>query len=891
MARADAAQVRAMMSAHVGDAGGHRALALHAEPEWSGPSTIESEGRPVRVVACPGPLAVREALLDRGDGELLVLLTPCTGADLALDVRVHLVKGSVLSLDPYASVLALFDTQVLDPELATLRWMIDDLIELAPAGGWKHPAGGRVLDLDLAWRTWLRNRLHVEEEPADLGDVLKLEGRTEVRRALDEIGAERITALGERWQVTTGSEVAPLVIELLARQPSLDVVALGLVAGALWCEVRPDRLAPLQVLGRARLEPWFGRDVLQSSGAEAWADAARAMVGDLSRRDEALATATALLDEAGVMELAACSDVLPTGFEFRLRALAEALGARDVEQAEVGVSWARDHQQATHPRHRQRVDAAEAALCLVRRRRQPPEQAATTFEAAALAYVGDGAYVDEAVRLLDDGDGLAELAAVYSLLVEEEGAERDQLAAAFAEQLVEWSRAEPVPSQAVVPLENVLSTVVAQVARDAPVLVVVCDGMSLEVSHQLVRGLRTEGWAPASAAGAPPWPVGVALLPTVTEVSRTSLLTGARMVGGRDEERAGFSAHPALHQVSSADRPPVLYHKADLQGPSGTALPDPVRAEVADPDRRVVGVVVNAVDDHLARGDQLRVGWGLTSLRPLGWLLDAAADAGRVIVLTADHGHVLHRGDAVLRPHPGWGERWRITPPPPGSNEIEVTGPRVLLGDGRVVLPIDRRLRYAGHKHGYHGGATPEEVLVPVDVLARRLPEGWDFRPDGAPGWWTGDAESALRPAGSPAPSPERRLPPPATGQTPLFDAEPAVSPADTAVVGSSSRSWVDDLLASPSFAAQRARVRMPRPLADDRVRGYLQAVDDHGGSMPLAALSTRTGEPSDTLRMALALLQRLVNLDGAGILTVGADGTVALDRHLAALQFGVEVP
>jgi hypothetical protein len=60
---------------------------------------------------------------------------------------------------------------------------------------------------------------------------------------------------------------------------------------------------------------------------------------------------------------------------------------------------------------------------------------------------------------------------------------------------------------------------------------------------------------------------------------------------------------------------------------------------------------------------------------------------------------------------------------------------------------------------------------------------------------------------------------------------------------------------------------------------------------MPLAALSGRTGEPADTLRMALTQVQRLVNLDGAEVLAVRADGTVVLNRALLGLQFEIDVP
>src|SRR5690606_4319549 len=101
--------------------------------------------------------------------------------------------------------------------------------------------------------------------------------------------------------------------------------------------------------------------------------------------------------------------------------------------------------------------------------------------------------------------------------------------------------------------------------------------------------------------------------------------------------------------------------------------------------------------------------------------------------------------------------------------------------------------------------------------------------------------------------------------------------------------SWVDQLLASPAFQEHRGRARLPRPITDERLRAYLATVDANGGSMPLAALAASTGEPPDTLRMALSLVQRLVNLDGSEILAGRAEGLVELNRPLAALQFGLD--
>jgi len=55
--------------------------------------------------------------------------------------------------------------------------------------------------------------------------------------------------------------------------------------------------------------------------------------------------------------------------------------------------------------------------------------------------------------------------------------------------------------------------------------------------------------------------------------------------------------------------------------------------------------------------------------------------------------------------------------------------------------------------------------------------------------------------------------------------------------------------------------------------------------------VSAATGEPPDVARLALSALQRLVNIDGAEVLAVRADGAVELNHPLLGLQFGLSGP
>jgi hypothetical protein len=879
MPAVDAQQLRALVRTVVKPGDSRRAIAVRSDPVWSGPDVLDGPV-PFRVVPCPSPLAVRAALVDHaaGDEQVLAILTPCADRDLGLDVLARLAKGRVLPVDPFSAVLALFGARVLDPTLTRdERWMVDELIELAPAGGWPEPAMGNVLDIDTAWQVWHNARLG-RSVPEDLDGVLQLGADPAIAVALGELDDQRRDRVATRW--AGGVAPAGLLLELIAKGNGHDVAALGLVSGVLWSSTDDARLADLQRLGRARMEHLLGRDRLDRRSAEAWLEAARRTGVDVVALDRA----EQLLADADISELAVLSDDLVLGFDQRLRTLARSVAAGDLDGAVAALDLLQQHRLASS--HRNRVLKAEAAVRLVRREQhRSSAPAPSDFAGLAHEYAREGAWVDEARLLLADGEHLADVAAGYADLCAKLDLERRAGDLAFAGALAEWSGSEPIRDERIVPVEEVLDRVVARVAADAPVLVLVCDGVSLPVTHQLLDSLAEHGWARALPTEIESWPVGVAMLPTVTEVSRASLLAGDRIDGGQKEEANGFAGHSGLRQASVAARPPVLYHKGQLVGPSGHALADEVQTNVADPGQRIVGVVLNAVDDHLSRGQQVKVAWNVETMGPLGSLIEAARDAGRVIVLTADHGHVIHGEGAKSRPtgRDDGGERWRTSPPVATTDEVEVAGPRVLKG-GRVVLPADDRIRYGGHKHGYHGGACPHEVLVPVEVVARSLPPGWVHRPLPRPQWWTGEIEQpwAAPPVAAPPPTPT-------TAQPTLFEPEPAEPIAPSTVASPPSAvgdSLVDRLLSSPAFAAQRQRNQRANALNDDRIGRYLQLMVANGGTIPLATLADRTGEPADQLRMSLMMVRRLLNFDGTEVLGISPTNDVELNDDLLRLQF-----
>ena len=162
-------------------------------------------------------------------------------------------------------------------------------------------------------------------------------------------------------------------------------------------------------------------------------------------------------------------------------------------------------------------------------------------------------------------------------------------------------------------------------------------------------------------------------------------------------------------------------------------------------------MVINAVDDNLLRGEQIDTRWSRDAIKVLPSLLHEARLAGRLVILLSDHGHVLDC-EAQARPGDG-GERWRAAIGSPASDELQVHGHRVLTESHKLIAPWSERVRYGIKKNGYHGGLTPQEMVIPIAVLAssETYPRGWHELAVDIPSWWD-EPIATLTPAEQPAP-------------------------------------------------------------------------------------------------------------------------------------------
>ncbi len=888
------AQIAALASALRGKSDGalRGVLGVTTRERCDGSEDVAVGAARVPLRQCDSALEVREALQDAGDGPL-VILTPLDDGDLEADVRARLHSRRLTTLRPWDAVAIELGARGLDPRLD------DDAVAHAilRAPGLRTravPAG--FLDLDTAWDLAAESVGWRSGRP----DVLELlrcahDGGAEAWRAAPE---DLRRALRRRARESAGV-AGELVLDALDEATG-DVVALGLVCAVVFAPHAPAEARGALDRAAGRLERFCGHRALPAAAGLRWAQEARTWIADRrAERDQATLRATlqaadALLREIDAHAWAHLSDLSPLGFEQRLQKLAQALeraldapesepAARDVESA---VDQVRTHALAREAESR--VSHATFALRLTRALRVQT-RIASAFGEALVSYASDGGFVDWARDELADGDPCDALSRAYARLRSEATSRREAQNEAFARALAGWLRSGGALPSAW-PVEDLLDAVVAPLAAHAPLLLLVIDGLSVAVYRALVEDLVGDGWVESVPADGPAPRAAIAALPSVTEVSRASLLCGRLTVGQAADEKAGFATHPALVARCRRGAPPVLLHKADLIEEGEAGLASSARALLGDAERRIVGVVLNAVDDHLAKGDQLRPRWCLDAIRPLRGVLHAALAAGRTLVITSDHGHVVEAGSRAGVSAEAL--RWRNDDGAPAEGEIALAGERVLLPTAahRLIAPWSERLRYGSRKNGYHGGASPQEVVIPLGVFRaasegaepRPLP-GWVESPAYYPAWWR--SEGALAdPGAQPARAPRRRRQRD-EAQAPLpFVGAPVSEPSPVA----GERDWIAELVRS---AAWKAQVQAAGRVAVDeaRLRLALTAFGERGGTLTRAALAHKLGLPLLRVGGFVSGLRRMLNVDGYEVLACDdvAD-TLRLDRELLRRQFGL---
>lgn len=857
-----------------------RAIGIYAPAGWTGGDRLLIDNKSLRVAFCRSPLELSERLSSMGEHveEPLVLLTSCPEQALSLDVRARLAGRRLVHVDPWEMVRAAFSATHIDPRLPAQGWVADKLLDAVTEGGFTPVCSG-WLDVETVWQTLFQHYLQLDAGRPDAADLIQWSAGEGVSRY---DGLEEPFRLGIRERLAeSAGELGQIFGDTLEAGHGMQLLPIGLACEVL-CAGGEQRSAALSQ-AVARLEPYVGGRTLNLEQGRAWFDAAKSVLDRLPTEGQKGWTERAekLLAHLKASQFAGQSTVFRTGFQQRLeqfgRALNRCLDGKTV-LGEVEAVFKEVLRHRESEKEWTRVERLEMALRLMRRLDRGGEQPVPSFGESIAAYVKGGAFMDWARRYLLGGDPIAELSKAFGRLYRSVRELRERENRLFAERLREWNRA-PKTDTGFLPVEQFLDRVVAKVAVHEPVLVVVIDGMDASVFEELSDDLKHRGWFRWSYAADAARGALLSVLPTVTKFSRTALLTGRVASGSSVHEKAGFANHTALRSVSRPSRPPVLYHKGELTDAAAQGLSLAVREAIANPEQRVVGVVINAVDDHLAKSEQLRVKWTEDLFRFVDALLYEARVAGRGVVVTADHGHVLEEGGTRL---PGGAEeRWRLDGEPLLEQEIAFEGPRIKAATDqeRVVLLWSESARYCQKKNGYHGGATAQEVVVPLGVFLSVGQElkGWQPVPEYAPEWW-------LSPAGGEAAVPppikkrtQRTLPP--KGQASLFDALNMERTAPTA-------EWLRELLESEIY---RAQLRLAGRLAPPTqiLHQVLDALQARHGRAPSRVLAQAIEVPEFRIRGILAGLQRVLNVDGYQVLSLDeAAGNVALDIDLLKKQF-----
>lgn len=864
-----------------------RVVAIAASPVWPHDERVELAADRVAVVRpCISALAVRDQLSQvsrLADTDVLVLLTDRDSRDLGESITARLAGQKVFGLDRWQQLRALFRARQIDPALVAEDWAVDALLAGVPASGYR-PAAGGYLDRETALAALAEVQAGLTSLDLDLTGLLQWSldpGHVERWQALP--GAIRdglagwLTARGER-----GEPVAA-VLRCLSGRHAGDAVPLGLVLGALsHPEIAGSAAVPRTVLETQALGGPLPPEVAAELGRAAEGLTQRLLQRDLGSGQpgtepgpagRVLRRAEQFLRDIGVADQARLSEVLESALFEQIRELGTRIGAivaaARADSAAVSAldeALARVQRHALHPRYPERLRDAEMAVRLVRwlnAERAGPAPPARSLAEAARRQQSEDAWVDVARARVWEGDADPEVAAAYrSLCVAVDGlrAEHEHV---FARLLADHCQSGSTLGE-LLPVEDVLTEVIQPLSQLGRVLLLVLDGMSTGVARELLADLAGRGWVEHTLAPAQPV---LSVLPSVTRVSRTSLLAGRLTDGTQAEEKAAF-----------AERGWPLFHKADLAAAgAGDALSADVAAAIkgAAP---VAGIVVNTVDDTLDKGG--RAPWTAASVHRLLDLLTAAREASRLVVLVSDHGHVHERGSRLESDASG-GARWRCSPRPADDDEVELTGSRVLLGEGRIVAAWNEKLRYGPVRNGYHGGASAQEVVIPLALLAREdlSLSGWAPSHHPQPGWWFESPAAAGKPAegrgGKSGKSAGQR------GKA-RKDGQPAAAPLfEEAQVGPAA--WVDRVLASEVMTArvaQRNRAAMPA----DKVAALLRLMGERGGTATRLAVARALDVPDSRVAGQIAAAQRILNIDGYDVLQL-EDDTVRLNIELLKIQ------
>ncbi|MGW0436768.1 BREX-2 system phosphatase PglZ [Micromonospora sp. NPDC003197] len=867
-------------------------MVVRAEPAWPyEPVFALPDGRTVRVVPCLSPLAIWEHLVAERDDEVLVLLTDLPECQLGSGIRSRVFRQRLIPVQPWDLVMDAFGVQSPDTALEAESWASEALLDAMPPTGWPKLTAA-ILTRDVAMRHLAAVRLGLDRfgggpEGLDVAMLLWWSSEPAAVEAFRQLRFAERDGLS-RWLVEQLGNPAQALLALVAAGHGPDALPLGLVCAEVWGPRAPDARA------QGRIDQYFGdldRDddtIRGFAGAAVQVVTAMLAVSDrelaVRRQGHAiLDRAEELLIQFGAKGSGVHSAILRSGFTHRLgvaaEAMLEAVRSTVTPELESAVGSLAAHLLADA--ESERVRQVRMALRLLRWLDTAVDLPVSVADGVD-RQIAEWSWVDVALNHVWAGEEVhPTLQAALREIYHRAAQRRRDLDAAFARRLGAWATAGPASDGDLLTVENLLPRIVEPLVRaNHPTLLVLLDGMSAAVAVELADQL-SQHWVEYDPRG-----VGrsrrrgvVAALPTLTSVSRTSLFAGTLRSGTQETERQIF----AKGRWGSGAR---IFHKGPSRGGAGEVFSGELADAIATPEH-LVAVVINAVDDSLAYGrDGDEAGWQLDDVGFLRNLLNLARSAGRAVIITSDHGHVLERGGEQLRATDALSARHRTGEGVVRAGEIELTGPRVVAADHRIVALWDPQLRYRPSRAGYHGGASLAEVTIPLLAFlmpnVENAPTGWTAIEVRHPDWWQATKSASAAVPLPPVPKPRRKAP--VVAGEALFDV-PGDEPPLTAEPPVGDRDLVTLLLETELFKAQRGL--LPRPVSPQKIGAALRALLDANGVLPTAVLADRAGEAPARAGGFVNTLQRIFNVDNYPVLTAIDNGRNArLDARLLREQF-----
>lgn len=907
---------------------GARLVAIHGS--WTGPETVKSEDLGVfEVRAALSEMHLRSIVPPPDEARSVVFVVPWTQR-LPLDLAARFARGGkVQAVGTKERLQRMFRVRDASEALRRSPKLARHLLRRADR---TFPTPGTQLRPQALWDTWLRKIVGAasHESAAPLAALfawaLGASGGAEHGAEIDEspgLRAELESALDERYGAG-----AVAVWRAWERGESED-----LLVACVWMEILREQAhaGVEQSFWIRHIERRWGL-APESPGAVALSRCLDAVVSE----DPALARALeracrkaehVIVDEERAPDLIDAlkrSPRLEPGLDgcrerlgVALIAFAQRPAPERWESVRASFESLRDHRMAAE--RGSLIAQAEMAVRLAgflleRSDLRIPIDDSPRAELKRLArwYVSEGGYVDWARTRARHAPGAGELGKGVRAVLAQVDAIRREMDRAFATGLADWyadgRRGEPL-----LPIEAATKRFVADFLAESDerrVLIVLLDGMGWAQAVELLADLERKSdeaawgvvaWSGALAAkhGGDFIPVQAAL-PTITEVSRASFFAG-KAFGTKDSrdtsaDEKRFAANTALRKVS--DTEPKLFLQASLN--AAGSITDVIRRKIDDRGERVVGIVLNAIDDWLSAGIGQAPAWNVGSIHALPSLLEAARKARRVVLFASDHGHVPGAQLEHEKAATSGGARWRAL-------HVGARGEGTVLADHEVafrkdrawappgaegvVLLADEHHRYSTQRRaGEHGGATLAEVLCPTFLLGYRGlrddlgDDQLDVLEPRIPAWWL------LAPATQPVLRPTAQQPL-ETRSTSIAKAHedpvwPSAEPPKSAPPARPAKRESHPLLSSPLFTgvAKDEKHREQVLVAVDFLAG-------RNGRANGKAFAGAMRKRHATLNGFIAHLQKVLNEDQALVLRYdAATDQVILDVPLLEAVFEVKL-